>query len=415
VARHQRARLHAATIELVDEGGYEALTVTAIARAAGVSNRIFYENFEDKGDCFLSTYDRIVRHVVREVLVAQRGKDDCRGKLEAGLAVLTREVAEQPKAARLALIEVFAIDASLARVRRTHGLFEALLAESCNIDPDAPDLPQIVVMGIVAGISSVARSRLIAGEGEKLADDTGRLLEWILSFHGKEARAILPRRAQLQEPRSRRSARPGRLEDADAGTDDRGMILSAVSKIAADEGYAALTVPRIRGGAGISRRRFDEHFDGVNDCFLAALELRLGRVFDRARGVYLEADEWAPGVHRAAVAICQQIADDPVLVKLAFFELLVSGRAALSWRADLATNLASALCRTAPSEMCPTDLAAEASVAAAWGVMQHYATSGRASQLPQVAPTVSYLLLAPFIGVEAAVDVATSERQQTAA
>ncbi|MGN6558721.1 MAG: TetR/AcrR family transcriptional regulator, partial [Solirubrobacterales bacterium] len=94
MAEHQRARIHAATTELVDEGGYEALTVTGIARAAGVSSHTFYENFADKEDCFRATYDLIVRHTVREILAARICECGSEAKIRAGFHAFVREVSD---------------------------------------------------------------------------------------------------------------------------------------------------------------------------------------------------------------------------------------------------------------------------------------------------------------------------------
>src|SRR5215204_7200183 len=80
IEEHQRGRLHAATIDLVSEVGYGGLTVTGIARTAGVANRTFYENFPGKEDCFLATYDLIVRNAAREVLAAHQREEEARAK-----------------------------------------------------------------------------------------------------------------------------------------------------------------------------------------------------------------------------------------------------------------------------------------------------------------------------------------------
>jgi hypothetical protein len=58
----------------------------------------------------------------------------------------------------------------------------------------------------------------------------------------------------------------------------------------------------------------------------------------------------------------------------------------------------------------PTALAAEASVGAVWAVLHHYATTGRVAELPKLAATVSYLVLAPAIGAERAVEAICAEQ-----
>src|ERR1700710_1829284 len=59
VVRNQRTRMHGAMIEAVARHGYERTSVKQVVGLAGVSRRSFYEQFANKQECFLSTYDLI--------------------------------------------------------------------------------------------------------------------------------------------------------------------------------------------------------------------------------------------------------------------------------------------------------------------------------------------------------------------
>ncbi|HXF29900.1 MAG TPA: TetR family transcriptional regulator [Solirubrobacterales bacterium] len=418
VAEHQRSRIHAATIELVNERGYDGLTVIGIARAAGISNRTFYENFKGKEDCFLATYELIVRHTAREVLAARHRERGWRAKLRAGFLAFAREVADNPKAARLALVEAFTTGASSARMGHTNGLFETLVADSLARDDSPVDLPPLIVKGIVAGATRIARVRLLAGEEQHLSGDADELLDWALSLHSPAAGEVCTGSVEILRTAA---ARPAQVErgaapfaDRELAGDERTMILSAVVQLAATEEYGALTVPRIRAAAGISRRRFEAHFKGVSDCFLAALELLAARALARAKAAYLSADDWPRGIHRACVSFCREVADDPVLVRLAFFEIVAPGHEGIEWRVNLIGEFSSLLRCTAPPGQRPSKLIAGASAGAAWAVLHHYAMTGRAQQAPGITGTVAYLLLAPAIGAEAAAEVIRSEEREAA-
>ncbi len=79
VARHQRARLYGAMIEAIDRQGYAATTVAQVIALAGVSRRAFYEQFANKEDCFLATYDITVgprQEAVLEGWMGERGWDN---------------------------------------------------------------------------------------------------------------------------------------------------------------------------------------------------------------------------------------------------------------------------------------------------------------------------------------------------
>jgi TetR/AcrR family transcriptional regulator len=413
VFEHQRGRIHAATIDLVDEVGYRSLTLTGIARAAGVSNRTFYDNFNDKGDCFLATYDLIVRHAAREVLAARQKASGRHPKMRAGFQALAREVAEKPKAARLALIEAYACPSALERMRHTRGLFEALVADSFN--QDGGNLPPLIIKSIVAGATRIARARLLAAEEGRLPDDAEELMRWALSLQSRTAAEEVCRATgagiwELPAPPAWVDEDNPLQNDEDMLADERMMILTAAAGLAGQEGFEALTVPRIRVAAGVSRRRFDEHFDDVTDCFLAVLDLMVGRVLAKARAAFLTAQAWPNGIYRTIASSCREIANDPLLVKLAFFELLVPGRETMRWRGDMMKRQSSFMRESAPTEQRPTELAAEASTGAIWAVLHHYATSGQVKDLPQLPGALAFVFLAPAIGAETAADVIRSEQ-----
>jgi AcrR family transcriptional regulator len=207
--------------------------------------------------------------------------------------------------------------------------------------------------------------------------------------------------------------------DADAGgrsaaTDkERGLILAAAARLAASEGYEALSVPRIRTMAGVSRRNFDAHFDGVADCFLAALDQSAGRVVAMSKMMSrLGSDSWPGRVHRVVVALCSELAGDAALGRIGFVEVFSSGREGVRWRTRLIEGLSESLRNDAPPGQRPSALAAEASVGAVCAILRHHVATGRAQQLPAVAGILSYILLAPAIGAEEAATAIRVERER---
>lgn len=415
VAEHQRGRIHAATIELVDEAGYDALTVVRIVRAAGVSKRTFYENFSDKEDCFFATYDLIVRHTAREILAAQRRQGSRRDQIRAGILVFVREVAENPKAARLALVEVYnAGSAALERIDHTSGLFEALVKASVDADCDV-ELSSLIVKGIVAGFSRVARARLLEGCEHELLRAPGELEEWMLSLCFDEAWEVCrPFRAARLAGRAEvaGSDRDGAvaLGDHPLGPDERSLILCAVMRLTAREGYGSLTVPRIRTAAGVSRRSFDAHFEGVSDCFLAALEWNAQTFLAEARAARLSSRGWAARVHRVLTALCAQIADHSAVGKLGFVEVFAPGEEGVRWRVSFVASMSEFLRNGAPPDQRPPEVAAEASVAAVCTVLRHYIATGQVRWLREAAGLLSYFVLAPVIGAAGAATTIRAEQ-----
>ncbi|HEY6550315.1 MAG TPA: TetR/AcrR family transcriptional regulator, partial [Solirubrobacterales bacterium] len=274
------------------------------------------------------------------------------------------------------------------------------------------EVPPLLVKGIVGGISCSARSQLLAGNEKELPRLADELLEWTLSFLNETVVEL----AELDLLATRKSAseptgadEPHIHGNAGAPEGERELILSAVAKLAFADGYCRLTVPRICAAAGIRRKGFETHFENVTDCFLATLKLRTFRAIEYAATEAASGSSWPEGVNRATTALCQQIVRDPVFAKLAFIEAFAAGEEGVLCREGIMAAIVERFRAGAPRDQRPTRLAAETSVGAVWGLLHHYVISGRAQQLPGLAPTLSFLALAPTIGAPAAAEAIRRE------
>lgn len=390
-------------VELVAEHGYDGVSVRRLCNHAGVSTGDFYKHFACKEECFLVTYDRIVNRSVLGILAAVDGEEEWCERLRLGFLAVADQIADSPETARLALVEVFAAGAvAVERIQHTNGLFEALVAKTLAVGGELPDLPPLVVKGVVAGAGRVARARLLSDQPRRLLLDGEELMEWALSFCDEEV-------VRLRGLRVAKSPSASPTAAAVPLGDERALILAATAKLASKEGYATLTAPRVRTAAGVAKRTFDTHFDGVGDCFLATLEALSDRTLAAAAPSYLTAEDWASGVHRMVVGLCRQLAHDHTFARLAFLEVFSPGPEAIQWRSEMIAKLATRLRREAPPAQRPSEFAAEASIGAMWGVIHHFVATGRGAQLPRAAPVLSYLALAPALGGAAAIEAIVAE------
>ena len=182
VASNQRARLYGAMIELVAARGYEASTVAELCALAGVSKRTLYERFPDgKQQCFLATYDIVVRRAETHILAA--GRCAMEGIVGAGplarlgalVEAFAHEVAAYPNAARLALVEASgAGPVAHAHTERTRRLVERVICWSLCAGSDVPTPSPLTVKGIVADGTRLVHARLRDG---RTAELTGELSE----------------------------------------------------------------------------------------------------------------------------------------------------------------------------------------------------------------------------------------------
>jgi AcrR family transcriptional regulator len=184
VARHQRARLYHATVELVLARGYATTSIKEICALAGVSRRTFYDIFGSgelapKEACFLAAYDHVVGRAADRVWVAYRGEPDPHRRLQrafeqalealVGVAVarpgdatgvglhgrvvaLMRHLAADPCLVQVAFQEIFALGPSgVERRDRSLGRFTTFLTLSKSTAPPAGVVVEATV-GAIWGI-----------------------------------------------------------------------------------------------------------------------------------------------------------------------------------------------------------------------------------------------------------------------
>ena len=408
VATHQRARIHSAMVELAGESGYKSVTVRALTKRAGVSTKAFYEHFSDKEDCFLQTYECITRRAVKRIIAAQAGETDWRERLRRAFGAFGRELEQEQRAARLVLIEVYALGSpALAQAQRTEAMFEAMVAESFSRSPDDLTMPPLLIKGIVAGTLRVVRSRLLAGDAAALSGLGDELAEWALSYYND----ALDELANLEGPtrfRKHSSALAASLSKYRSRvrlpSSDRELIMSATAKLATSKRYDELTTSDIRAATGVSSKAFKAHFENIEDCFISTVEFEAARAVANAARTQLgnerAADDraWMEMVSRVVMVFCAALKANPTLSGLCFGALGDPGLDGLRCRERLLDRALEVVRQTAPGSIPLSGVSLEASIGAAWGAIDSQLTEGRASALVHSASSLSFLILAPQVG-----------------
>jgi AcrR family transcriptional regulator len=101
-----RSRILGAMGMLVSEQGYAAVTIAAIARAARISKRTFYDHFSDKEECFLAAYAAAADHVYGAVLAETAPGPPWRERLDAVITTYLKAMAAQPEMTRVFHVEI---------------------------------------------------------------------------------------------------------------------------------------------------------------------------------------------------------------------------------------------------------------------------------------------------------------------
>ena len=386
-------------VEAVSRHGYARHDAARAGQLAGVSKSTFYEHFESKQDCFLSTFDDIIREVGRRIDEAFDRPGDLRERMRAGITTLFTVIAEQQAAASLVdgrLADPGSGRGATPRARR--GAFRSACSGAASTNPPPPHrVSALTVRGIVAGVRNTSYHHLREGRGGELPAAAEPIVDWILCFDepgGRDGAAPRPR------PPPRPASRPPGGSRARARFRGPRASGSPARRPASPSRAAtrALSIPAIAAAAGVSNQTFYDHFPGKQEAFLAGFE-RLAAADDgggRGRG----GRRASRGPRRSASGCgrcSSRPAEDELFARLAFFELPMAGPAALD-QADRTLGGFTAFFgpQAVPDDAEAPPVILKAITGGTWAVIQHEIAEGRREQLPQLAPEVAEFVLAPF-------------------
>jgi AcrR family transcriptional regulator len=395
VARNQRGRLQGAMVEAVARHGFADTTLRELVSLAGVSKSTFYEHFENKQDCFLSTFDFIGLEVERRVDEAVDWPSDLREKVAAGITAAFTVIAEEQAAASLVTVESLTLGAAAVPHReRASAHFEKLIRRSFEESPSPHQVSALTVRGIVAGIRNTAYHHLREDRGGELPAAAAPIVEWILCFD-RPAGEIARGAAQTA---ARPSKRPPATPEPDPDSlDKRQRIVCAATELTFERGYEALSIPAIAAAAGVSNQTFYDHFPGRQEAFLAGFD-RIATETMEVVAAAAAAEKPGPEAVGAGLrALLEQAAENDLFARLAFFELPMAGPAALD-RADRTLGGFTSFFgpQAVPEDAEAPPVMLKAITGGTWAVIQHEIAEGRREQLPQLAPEVVEFALAPF-------------------
>lgn len=397
VAKHQRARLFAAMIQLLPVKGYAATTTRALCARARVSQKTYYLHFGNKEGYFLATYWMIVHRAVARVNAAYRAESEWTAQIQAGFDVFIDEVVNQPGAARLALVEALgAGPKALEAMTAAHADFERMLGSTFANSPEPVELAPIVLKAVAGGVARVVRQRLLDGRAQDLRGESPELLRWMLAYHSNAAR-MLP---APPPPCATRPARPA-LRPGAAG--DRERMMEAATLLAVRYGFTNVSAAKVIQQAGVSDPIFFNRFPGgVEECFMAAYNQMGGEVAAHVAEAAASETDWPRAVRAGMAALLWRIATDEVFAQVAFVQVFSAGPATVAGRSRLMASFSELLLTSSPPDQRPSVLVSEATVGAIWQIVHHYVVRGAARRLPILTDLATYIVLVPALGGEAA-------------
>jgi AcrR family transcriptional regulator len=171
----------------------------------------------------------------------------------------------------------------------------------------------------------------------------------------------------------------------------RTRILSAMGRLTADKGYAAVTIDDLARAARISKRTFYDHFADKERCLLAAYAAAASQVYDAAERAAADDDRsWRHQVDTLIATYLKALAAQPEMTRVFHVEIQAAGAAALDLHLQVNLRYAALLRRivrqggerTLPAPM------AIALLGAVNELVLHAIANERTTRLPSLLATV---------------------------
>lgn len=396
VGRHQRARIHDAFLELIAERGYEGITLRSLTRLAGVSTRTFYRHFSDKDDCLLDVHGNATWTLLRRIEESSSGAISPAEKTKRAIEAIIGEWARDPRATRLMLVDATAGSARVVnQTQWADRLVQAKLrfcfAEGATGTAQST-VNSVTSVGVLAGLSSVARFRLLNGEPMRSVDLSKSLTRWALSYNAVQKALFIQR--PTDSPAYLPMRMPDRGWDSSLPNDERALIVSATSRLLVKKGHVNLTTENIASAAGLPKRSFFKYFLNQFECLIAVQDQRIDVAIERAKQNATEKGA-ATSSEATIVVLSAYVSQDPVLNALWHRDLSVTGEQRVQFQVRAIDKTNSLISELIPSkDVALSQVAAMASSGAMWGVFENAATTSLPRSSARVAALGSYLVFA---------------------
>ena len=410
----QLERLLAGMVAAANQNGYASANVSEVIAEAGVSRPTFYEYFADKDECFRATVDDASARLLARV---RSGVRDCapEGALYASIEALINFARDEPALARFLTMgggspALDARDRGIAEIER---LVKARY-KAARRDAPAPDFSPRAIIG---GVYRLLAPRLRRAE-PKISALLPDLLHWIAAYerplneHRWRTLKLSPRpplspfvpesplRPPAPFPRGRL-----RLSEDEIAENQRQRILFAAARLAEEKGYDATTMNDITKRAGVDGRAFYAMFTDKQDAFMAVHELGFQHVMEVTAEAFFSGDSWPERNWEAGRAFTQFLEMNPLVANVGFIESYAVGPAAVQRVEDSHSAFAMLLqegYRHVSQDARPPRVVLETIIATTFEIVYLSARGRRTERLGGLLPHLTFLVLAPFVGAEAA-------------
>jgi AcrR family transcriptional regulator len=131
----RRERLLEAALEVFSTQGYASSTIRAISAKASLNSRYFYESFSSREDILYQLYSGIVADIATAVVEATAHERTIAEQAGAGMRASWKIFTDDPRKARIIVVEVVGVSERLELLRRQnrHAFADLLVHNSLSI------------------------------------------------------------------------------------------------------------------------------------------------------------------------------------------------------------------------------------------------------------------------------------------
>jgi AcrR family transcriptional regulator len=423
-----RARLLRRMVEVAAELGYAASSVDRVIGGTGIARSTFYDHFADKAACFLAALQALTEDLLNEV----RAVAETEGQgAEVVVKALVDFAREHPESAKVLFVE------SLAGGARSLQLRDSLLEACAELIEggwrrQTPGLGEMDVpaRGLVGGAFRLLAIRL-GREDPELGSLGEDLTAWSASYRRETKPPRWRGEVRLNSPShwagaSLPSLDPGsgqggarRLRGRQLARSQRLAILHAVTKCVYELGYDRVTVANVITTAEVSRKAFYKHFTEKADAATAADERIFQAGMTACAAGFFSTAAWPQRAWDGGLALLSFLAAHPEDAYLAFVESTSVGRPTTKVvyeRLVAFTLFLEDGFKMRPEAEALPKATSEALAATMFEwAFQELHEHRNADRLLETLPQFVYMVLAPFLGPEAAGEFIEQKMAETEA
>ncbi|WP_433755134.1 TetR/AcrR family transcriptional regulator [Nocardia sp. CA-135398] len=186
----RRGKLLEAGLELFGTRGYSATGVKDLCRAAGLTDRYFYESFAGTKDLFAAVFDHVIDELFAAVATAvEATKPRGTRKLRAGIGTYLTALVEDPRKLRIVFVEPTSAGAEY-RMREALWRFARLVAATATeARPDVQPRAEIIDIFALSVVGMLERV-IVEKQGGRLDVPMDNLIDYCAAFAGASLRAV---------------------------------------------------------------------------------------------------------------------------------------------------------------------------------------------------------------------------------